>query len=207
MSNPVFNPDSQSLISIPKGVNCGTCRATGSQRSIPLAPLGDTLMTANSFGQVQAVRDEPKQTCMNPSGAVAVCNGFTRVSLWLTRMVQPLASDDAYANTPLLTAGVQVPATPPAFDVQLRWATGNISETLFQGTYTPAAWTDHGLLVEVSGVQADQIELWARIPNPSPAATLSFSVFLQWQLTVHGGNSTVPVVGNNMFIKGIQQYV
>jgi len=208
VSNPVFSQSGATLIEIPAGVNCGTYRVTGAQVSLPLAPLGSLLTDASSFGQVQAVHDVAKQICNLPSGAGAICAGFSRVSLWLTRMIQPLASDNASANVPLIAAGVQPPATPPAFDIQMRWACGNISETLFQGTVTPTTWNDHGLLVEVSGVQADQIELWARIPNPAPAATLSFSVVLQWAITFVSNNDTVPVLGGALKVvaKGIQQY-
>jgi hypothetical protein len=207
MSNPVFQPATDSMIDIPTGINGGMYRVTGAQRSIPFAPFGDPLLTANSFGQVQAVKDVAKKVCAGPGGAGVICNGFSRVSLWLTRMIQPLALDYGGANIPLIAAGAQVPLTPPPFDIQLRWASGNISETLFQATVTPAAWTDHGLLAEVSGVQADQIELWARIPNQGAASVLSFSVYIQWSLTSHSNNSIVPVVGNIVTVKAIQQYV
>lgn len=207
MSNPVFSPNGKTLIEIPSGINCGLYRALGGECSIPFAPLGDPLTNANTFGQVQAVKDSAKQVCNLSTGSGTTCGGFSRVSLWMTRLIPPLSSDFASANAPLIASGVAVPPVPPAFDIQLRWAMGNISETLFQGVVTPASWNDRGLIVQVSGVQADQIELWARIPNPGPTSVLSFGIALQWGITFVSDNNTVPVMGNLTKAVAIQQYV
>jgi hypothetical protein len=51
---------------------------------------------------------------------------------------------------------------PPGFQLEIRAGSEAISEPVFIGTFQTQSFAEHGLLVQITGIQATQWEIWAR---------------------------------------------
>jgi len=51
---------------------------------------------------------------------------------------------------------------PPGFQLQIRAGSEAITEPMFLGQFKTQSFAEHGLLVQITGIQATQWEIWAR---------------------------------------------
>jgi hypothetical protein len=79
-------------------------------------------------------------------------DGFSRASIWMISMV-----DDSKGS-------------PPPIDFQVRFSAECNSEILYQATIKAPSFKSTGLLVQLGGINATQVEVWARVPKSAANA-------------------------------------
>lgn len=163
--NPPFISSSPQLILLPSGGPEGleSARVVPPPQNIPLADPGAASLTnAASFQAVQAVTIDCVDTYVGDGGQIQrfptrVNNAMSRFWLWLDQISPGFGQAGA---VPVLR-----PKFPAQFEIQIRAATGKVSETVFQGLVKPTSFDDNGLLVGLDGYLCSQWEVWGRVPN------------------------------------------
>lgn len=164
--NPSFTGQSPQLLTLPTSSPEGlaSVRVCPPAAPVPIAPAGAAgIADASSFQSVQAVVYDCKDTFLGDDVArnpqrypVRVNDGISRFWLYL---------DSTEADYSQTQTSVGVPITPDPFEIQVRVASGLVSETIFQGIVTPSSYKDNGLIVGLDGYLGSQYEVWGRVPN------------------------------------------
>jgi len=182
-------------------------RVVPPMQAIQLAEPGvSVLQDAGSFRAVQAVLIDCRETvvaCSDgciPNFPVRVNNTMSRFWLWLDTISPGFGQ--ANANPKFL------PTTPGPFEIQVRAASGGISETVFQGLVEPSSFKDNGLLVGLDGYFCSQWEVWGRVPNLNGTAyplMVKFHIFVD-RMAQRTSSNQGPTLGRLVTAEPIQYY-
>ncbi len=183
---------------LPLPNSCGktpwdTIRIVTPRVSVPIAPRLNSLDDDSTFGPVVAIYVQP--CIINPNDPDTACGEpytssigdlIARASIWLN-VIRP-------------GTGGTTQAVPNPFDIQVRMAADQISETIIQGTVTPTGYNENGLIVAFNGIQGTQIEIWGRIRNmeANPVAQ-PFDIALQFCVDKYQALGSSDVAGNFSF--------
>lgn len=206
--NPPFIGSSPALIVLPSGGPEGlqSVRVVPPAQGIQIVQAGDAVAEASaiSFQPVQAIEldcnTRVDESCAGDGYPSRVNNAMSRFWVYL---------DSVAAGFGLAGAqpGVIPPAVPDPFELQVRVASGAISETIFQCLVTPTSYKDNGLIVGLDGYLGTRYEIWGRIPNVRGTA---YPLLVKFQLIVDRLSQVrtqfPPFKGRLTTIEAIQYY-